>query len=97
PGQGQGLSQHFLGEMSGSETVTLLESEMPSHAHTLMGNVAPGDGQVPTDSAVARTIGASPYLPPAGAPLVQLAFQSLAPAGGSSPHNNMMPYLVSSF
>src|SRR3979409_1353404 len=33
PGQGPGLSLHDLGETGGSETVTLLESEMPSHSH----------------------------------------------------------------
>ena len=33
PGQGPGLSLHDLGETGGSETVTLLESEIPSHAH----------------------------------------------------------------
>ena len=34
PGQGPGLSLHDLGETGGSETVTLLESEIPSHSHT---------------------------------------------------------------
>src|SRR5678816_4090079 len=33
PGQGPGLQDHFLGEMSGSQTVTLLLSEIPAHAH----------------------------------------------------------------
>ena len=37
PGQGPGLSLHDLGETGGSETVTLLESEMPSHTHVLNG------------------------------------------------------------
>src|SRR4030081_1722328 len=36
PGQGPGLSLHDLGESSGSETVTLLQSEMPLHNHSLM-------------------------------------------------------------
>src|SRR5204862_1951003 len=35
PGQGFGLSLHDLGETGGSETVTLLESEMPLHTHNL--------------------------------------------------------------
>src|ERR1700733_15312245 len=35
PGQGPGLSLHDLGETGGSETVTLLQSEMPSHQHTM--------------------------------------------------------------
>src|ERR671925_713802 len=43
PGQGQGLTERFLGEMSGSETVTLLVSEIPFHNHTLRGNFNAGD------------------------------------------------------
>src|SRR5438552_7671798 len=39
PGQGPGLSLHDLGESGGSETVTLLESEIPSHRHALMSSV----------------------------------------------------------
>src|ERR687893_2892686 len=35
-GQGSGLSQYFLGQQGGTETVTLLQSEMPMHAHQLM-------------------------------------------------------------
>src|SRR5829696_2905110 len=38
PGQGPGLSLHDLGETGGSETVTLLESEIPSHPHTLQAS-----------------------------------------------------------
>src|SRR3712207_1329671 len=34
PGQGPGLSSHNLGEQGGSETVTLISSQMPAHNHT---------------------------------------------------------------
>ena len=39
-GQGQGLSLRDLGQLGGSDTVTLLQSEMPAHAHPV--NVASG-------------------------------------------------------
>ena len=94
PGQGPGLSLHDLGESSGSETVTLLESEIPSHSHSLSAQNVPGDSATPAGNAYARTIGATPYLAPAGAPLTAMAPESLAPAGGDAPHNNMMPYLT---
>lgn len=32
-GQGQGLSEFFLGQSGGSQFVTLLQSEMPLHTH----------------------------------------------------------------
>jgi microcystin-dependent protein len=97
PGQGPGLSQHDLGETGGSETVTLLESEIPAHTHTLQAQGAPGDVAVPTGAVPARVIGATPYLPPSGAPLVSMAPGALAPAGGDQPHNNLQPYLTLNF
>src|SRR5438445_1749363 len=39
PGQAAGGSDHFLGETGGSATVTLLQSEMPQHVHSLMAAI----------------------------------------------------------
>lgn len=97
PGQGPGLSLHDLGEMGGSATVSLLESEIPSHSHALMSLPAPGNQPTPSGNTFARVTGATPYLPPAGAPLVSLSGNALSPAGGDQPHNNMMPYLTLNF
>src|SRR5437660_8575297 len=33
-GSGAGLNQRFLGEASGSASITLLQSEMPAHQHS---------------------------------------------------------------
>src|SRR5438874_7814731 len=43
PGQGPGLSLHDLGESGGTETVTLLESEIPAHTHTMSASTQPGE------------------------------------------------------
>ena len=94
PGQGPGLSLHDLGETGGSDTVTLLESEIPAHSHTMMAQTSTGTKSTPSGNSIARTSGATPYLPPAGAALVSMAPESLAPAGGDQPHNNLMPYLT---
>lgn len=97
PGQGPGLSLHDLGEMSGSETVTLLESEIPSHTHTLRASNQTADIQEPTSAtSVAKASSALPFAA-SGGPLVSMSFNSLTPAGGDQPHNNMMPYLTCYF
>jgi len=36
-GQGPGLQEYVMGEASGTETVTLISSQMPMHIHTLTG------------------------------------------------------------
>ncbi|MBL8045418.1 MAG: phage tail protein [Anaerolineales bacterium] len=94
PGQGPGLSLHDLGEIGGIETVTLLESEIPAHAHSWMASTDDGDLKTPTSArAYARSIGGAAYAP-GNSPQVLMADQALAPAGGDQPHNNMMPYLT---
>ena len=94
PGQGPGLSLHDLGETGGSETVTLLESEIPAHSHAMMGNPTTATKSLPTGNSLARGASMTPYLAPAGAPLVGMAPQSITPAGGDQPHNNLQPYLT---
>ena len=93
PGQGPGLSLHDLGETGGSETVTLLESEIPSHSHALMSTGGTANRTSPINNSIARVAGAAPYQPAGGA-VVQMAPEALAPAGGDQPHNNMQPYLT---
>lgn len=94
PGQGPGLSLHDLGETGGSETVSLLESEIPSHAHNLMASNQPGEDPGPAAEALGRSVGASLYQNVTNTNIVQLSDNALAPAGGDQPHNNMQPYLT---
>ena len=97
PGQGPGLSLHDLGETGGSDTVTLLASEMPAHAHALSGSSQPGEDASPANELLARSIGASLYQTTTNANIVQLSPNALAPAGGNLPHNNLMPSLTLRF
>jgi microcystin-dependent protein len=95
PGQGPGLSLHDLGETGGSETVSLLQSEIPAHTHALRADAAdPADVQAPQAAVVlARSSGGNAYST-STAGLVSMAPEALAPAGGDAPHNNLMPYLT---
>jgi microcystin-dependent protein len=92
PGQGPGLSLHDLGETGGSETVTLLESEFPNHAHSEVVSLADGIDQTPANSLLAAGVGIGQYAPVG--PLQPLNDNVIAPVGGDQPHNNMQPYLT---
>ena len=92
PGQGQGLSLRDLGEMSGVETITLLQSEIPIHSHGLNADNNDPNNIQPAN----RFVGRSQVFAPA-ASLGNMAFQTLSLAGGGLPHNNMQPYLTLNF
>jgi microcystin-dependent protein len=96
-GQGPGLSLHDIGEIAGSDTVSLLESEIPSHPHTLMASAHNATLDAPSpNNALSRSAPQQIYatLP---APPTPLADATIAPAGGDQPHNNLMPYLTLNF
>lgn len=98
PGQGPGLTLRELGETGGSDTVQLLESEMPNHRHAQRASTAEADLRVPSGSA-ARVLAAplDPiYAPPEGTRVATSPLQ-FGPAGGNQPHNNLMPYLTLSY
>jgi microcystin-dependent protein len=97
PGQGPGLSLHDLGEQGGSETVTLLQSEIPAHTHAHQVSAQPGEDPSPANEALARSVGASLYQTNTAQNVVQLAPQAATPAGSDLPHNNLMPYLTLNF
>jgi microcystin-dependent protein len=98
PGQGPGLSLHDLGETGGSETVSLLESEIPSHSHALTAQSNPGNVKLPSSAVTfARSGGAAENTYAVPGSFVNMADQTLAPQGGDQPHNNMQPYLTLNF
>ena len=96
PGQGPGLSLHDLGEEGGSENVTLLQTEIPSHPHSMMAaNLLADQGAPTTSRSLARSVNAFAYVAGSPAPaFVQTSNLMLTPTGGNLPHNNMMPYLT---
>ncbi|HJQ13569.1 MAG TPA: tail fiber protein [Anaerolineales bacterium] len=92
PGQGPGLSLHNLGESDGSETVTLLESEIPAHSHGMSVSSQLGLENTATGQLFAMGDGINLYGPANS--LNSMSGQALALAGGDQPHNNLQPYLT---
>ena len=97
PGQGPGLSLHDLGETGGSETVSLLESELPGHSHQMRCQTDDAALQAPSPARVFGRSGNGNFYQQSNAGLVFLAPEALTPAGGDQPHNNMQPYLTLNF
>ncbi|MFZ1677593.1 MAG: tail fiber protein [Saprospiraceae bacterium] len=95
-GQGPGLSERFLGEESGIQTVTLLSTEIPVHTHSMLAINDIGDTNIPTNNGFARSTGGAVYNADAG-PLTQLSSIALGQTGSSFPHNNMQPFLTLNF
>ncbi len=89
-GQGPGLSLRDIGETGGEPTVTLLESEMPSHSHSLSASQGFPDGDRLIPATAVGAFSATIFGTPAN---TTMAATILAPAGGDQPHNNMQPYL----
>ena len=95
-GQGPGLSLRDLGETGGEQTVTLLQTEMPAHAHSAQATTS----TTSPSASPANNIWASGqkgfgnvYTPSVPANNVQMNPFALSIAGGSQPHNNMQPFL----
>lgn len=91
-GQGPGLGNYDLGQTAGSETVTLLTSEMPNHTHSYSAVAAAGNSAVP---GVGKSFAGAATSDRKEINLyTSNADSTLGMTGGSQPHNNMQPYLV---
>ena len=74
PGQGPGLSLHDLGETGGSDTVTLLEAEIPAHSHAVRVSAQDATTRIVSGQQPATGIGVSIYGPqPPTATLVPMS------------------------
>ena len=92
-GQGPGLSDYSLGQSGGSQSISLLTSEIPIHTHNVIGDEDDGSFKTPQNMLLA----AGSALYSTSAPNTLMSPSALTPSGGSLPHNNMMPYLVVTF
>lgn len=93
------FGQFFIGESGGEDSVTLLTSEMPAHTHTAQADADANNAQAVSPSG-AVPVNASPTSTFSNSTTPQLGLMNpamVSVAGGSQPHNNLMPYLVLNF
>jgi microcystin-dependent protein len=97
-GQGAGLSLYNIGQTGGSQTVTLLQTQMPSHSHGVHAFASAG-GQNPGPTTTWSELtqrGQNAYTP-SSAQNVSMNAAALSVTGGGQPHNNLQPYLTLNF
>lgn len=94
-GQGPGLTDRVIGETFGTPAETLIVPEMPGHNHAWSLE----NGANPRTATPAAGSYLAAARPPAaifltGAPNVAFSPKTIAPQGGSLPHDNRQPYLA---
>jgi microcystin-dependent protein len=95
-GQGPGITQNYqLGEMAGTESVTITAATTPIHNHSLIASTATATNPSPNGNILAASATISPYVIDIAGPT--LVATAVAPIGGSQPHDNMMPFLCISY
>lgn len=85
---------HPIGSQGGIEAVTLTVNQIPNHNHVPLAQAGLGTELTPANALWAAGVQAT-YAP--GPATVNLSPSAILPAGGSQPHNNMMPYLCINF
>jgi len=93
---GDNPSSVAMGMTTGSRNVTLMQSEMPSHAHLVMGSTAQATQSMIGNGSTVLASTASNILPYGDTtkPIANtrnLSPKALAAQGGSQPHDNIMP------
>ncbi|GEC14405.1 phage tail protein [Nitrobacter winogradskyi] len=98
-GAGPGLSPRALGEMSGTETVTLLSTQMPQHDHPMIVTTGAANTKAITPNVeFGAVVGDTMYTNDVtGAAAVATAPTSTSVAGRNVPHDNLMPTLTVQF
>jgi microcystin-dependent protein len=101
-GQSPGTSQYFIGETTGAQNVTLLQTELPSHNHGFTAQTVQGTSQTANGNQLAKafvgakTAGFTGNYMTANAVNTGMP-QATSMTGSSFPHNNMQPYLTLNF
>ncbi len=95
-GQGPGLSSYVIGQMAGTENVTLLTTQMPTHTHTMVATTGTATALTPGSALLPGSVSGDIFYATdvTGATPAPMSAQSTTIAGGSQPHENTMPTLT---
>jgi microcystin-dependent protein len=95
-GTGPGLSTYVIGQVAGTENVTLLQQQMPAHTHVAIATTGAATTGTPGGTVIPGAIAnQTMYVTDTtgGTPFTQSP-QAVTQAGGNQPHENCMPTLT---
>jgi microcystin-dependent protein len=95
-GQGPGLSQYDLGEVTGTESVTLTQNTMPGHNHLSTTPATAADG-TSIDPAAGAVLGAGKNIYTVAAATIQMSPTPTSLSGGGQPFSIIQPILAINF
>jgi microcystin-dependent protein len=84
---------YTLAQNGGVESVTLTQSTVPAHTHTVLANSSSNPASLPNGNYLA----AGPDIYDQGKPGNALMAPAISAVGGSQPHDNFQPYLCLEF
>jgi microcystin-dependent protein len=94
-GTGRGLSTYVLGQIAGTETVTLTQQQMAQHPHLEFASTAVGTSHAPTNNVTAVITGETFYGQGGdGSTAYALPTNTIGASGGNQGHDNMAPTLA---
>lgn len=95
-GTGPGLSNYVIGQMSGTESVTLTQGQLPQHNHPLMATTAASTTGTVGNAVVPATVAGDTMYVTNITDAVAAVMSPLATTaiGGNQPHDNLMPTLA---
>jgi microcystin-dependent protein len=95
-GQGPGLSNYVIGQVAGTETVTVLPTQMPAHTHTALATTSAAASLTPGNTLLPGAVSGDTFYATdlTGATAIAMSAQSTTQSAGSQPHDNTMPTLT---
>jgi microcystin-dependent protein len=95
-GQGPGISNNYIiGQMAGTESVTLTTPQIPIHSHPPVASSAAASATSPANAIWAASD--NYYQFAAGTASTPMNNSVVVPTGGNQPHDNMLPFLAVNF
>src|SRR5215211_4961322 len=85
-GRGPDGTTYQIGEMAGTEHVTLTTQQIPNHTHALLASGAAATTRDPVPNKALATAAGDLYVGVFDP--IQMSSQAITPAGGSQPHEN---------